>query len=180
MRKRLFLLLGLLLVTGMLSFTGCAKETWTTDDEGEAPKAQNYRVTLFFANEDYIETGDESMEKFMVYEKEIKTTPDKIYQEALEALKTLPEEGYSTLVTENIKLNQVYLNGNTAIVDLSSEGLNGGSLEETFLISQIVNTLMQSFVEVQQVQFYVDGKPAESLMGHFDATNPFTKDLFTE
>jgi len=178
-KKRFLLLLSFLLLAGMLCFTGCAKESGSSGDAAET-KTQDYRVTLFYANEDYIANGDESLEKFMVYKDQIKATSDQIYAKTLEKLKTPPEEGYSTLITENIKFNRVYLDGDTAYVDLASEGLNGGSLEETFLISQIVDTLLQSFDEIKQVQFLVDGKPAESLMGHFDAANPFTKDLFTE
>ena len=183
MRNCLSVVLALLLVIGAIGLGGCAKNNGNNNGspDGETKlENQDYRVTLFFANEDYIETGDESLEKFMVYEKEITTTPDLIYKETLEALKTTPGEGYGTMITKNIKLNDVYLDGSTAVVDLSDEGLSGSSMEETYLISQIVDTFIQSFVEVDQVRFLINGEPADSLMGHFDASKPFTKDLFTE
>ena len=183
MKKRsiLLILFCVALTFGMFGFTGCGKESGTDEPEGSnEPAEQTYRVALFFANEDYIATGDESAEKYMVNEVEMTSLPGHAYLDALELLKTSPEEGYGTVITDNIKFNDAYLEGNTAVVDIDGNGLNGGSLEETFLIGQIVNTLINTFDEVEQVQFLVDGETAETLMGHVDAANPFTKDLFTE
>ena len=42
------------------------------------------------------------------------------------------------------------------------------------LISQIVNTLIKSFDEIQAVSFTVDGDEAETLMGHVDITRSFS------
>jgi len=183
MKKKsvLLILLCAVLALAMFGFTGCSKDSDTEEPDGSGEVAeQNYRVTLFFANEEYVATGDESLEKFMVYESEMASKPGYAYMDALELLKTSPEEGYSTVISDQIKFNDVYLEGDTVFVDFDSNGLNGGSLEETFLISQIVNTLINSFDEVKQVQFLVDGEAAETLMGHVDTAAPFTKDLFTE
>ena len=177
----LLILLCMILTISMFGLAGCEKDK--DSEEPETPAAlekQDYRVTLFFANEEYIATGDESLEKFAVFESEMNSEPGKAYGAALELLRTVPEEGYSTVVTDQIQFNDVWMEGDTVYVDLSSEGLNGGSLEETFLISQIVDTLINTFEEVKQVQFLVDGAAAESLMGHVDAAAPFDKDLFTE
>jgi spore germination protein GerM len=178
-RKLILILLCAVLALGMFGFTACGKsgDTGAQDGGSDEPKEQTYQVTLFFANEDYIATGDESLEKFKVYQAELTSVPGKAYRDALELLKT-PEEGYGTVITDNIGFNDVYLEGDTVFVDLSSDGLSGGSLEETFLIGQIVDTLLNSFAEVKQVQFLVDGETAETLMGHVGAADPFTKDLF--
>jgi len=180
-KKVLLILLCAALALSMFGFTGCSKyiEDEKPEDNGEVLE-QSYRITLFFANEEYLAIGDESLEKFMVYESEITTKPGAAYMDALELLKISPEEGYSTVISDQIKFNDVYLKGDTVFVDFDSNGLNGGSLEETFLISQIVNTLINSFDEVKQVQFLVDGEAAETLMGHVDTAAAFTKDLFTE
>lgn len=183
MKKKsvLMFLLCVILVFSMFGFTGCGKSPDTGETDGAAePAEQDYLVTLFFANEKYIATGDESLEKFMVYESEMTSKPADAYKNTLELLKTTPDKGYSTVITDQIKFNDVYLEGDTVYVDISSSGLNGGSLEETFLISQIVDTLINSFKEVKQVQFLVDGQTAETLMGHVGTAAPFTKDLFTE
>lgn len=177
-RKRILLiLLCVSLIFGMVGLTGCGKGQGS--DGPSIPEDQTYQITLFFANEKYIATGDESLEKFMVYQSELTSRPGDVYLDALELLKNPPEEGYGTVITDSIKFNDVYLkDGDTAVVDLDSNGLNGGSLDETFLISQIVDTLVNTFSEIKQVQFFVDGEAAESLMGHVDASEPFTKDLF--
>lgn len=183
MKKRnvLLFLFCAVLAFGMLGLTGCGKSSDSGETDGTSePAEQSYRVTLFFANEEYIASGDESLEKFMVYETEMTSKPGEAYKKALELLKTSPDKGYSTVITDQIKFNDVYLDGDTVYVDLSSSGLNGGSLDETFLISQIVDTLLNSFKEVKQVQFLVDGQTAETLMGHVGTASPFTKDLFTE
>jgi len=183
MKKKsvLLILLCAVLALSLFGFTGCSKDPGTEEPGGSGEVAeQNYRVTLFFANEEYLANGDESLEKFMVYESEMTSKPGDAYMDALELLKTSPEEGYSTVITDQIKINDVYLEGDTVFVDFDINGLNGGSLEETFLISQIINTLINTFDEVKQVQFLVDGEEAETLMGHVDTAEPFTKDLFTE
>lgn len=179
-KKSLLLVLLCIVLTMSLMVSGCAKDDSSKEPGGnsDVAKEQDYSVTLFFANEEYVAMGDESLEKFKVYQKDITSKPGDVYKNTLEQLRTVPEAGYNTMIFEQIKFNDVYLDGDTAYVDLNSDGLNGGSLEETFLISQIVDTLLNSFDEVKQVQFLVDGQPAESLMGHVDAKEPFTKDLF--
>jgi len=181
-KRDVFILLCMVLAFAIFGLTGCGGEAPGNEDPSDLPEVseQEYRITLFFANEEYIATGDESMEKFMVFESELTSKPGDVYHDALELLKISPEEGYGTAVTEQIKFNDVYLDGDTAIVDFDSNGLNGGSTSEVFLISQIVNTLIHSFDEVTQVQFLVDGETAETIMGHVGTADPFTKDLFTE
>lgn len=182
-KKFVIILLCVVLSFALIGFTGCGGEdSGSTGDSGEVSKDQyqTYRVTLFFANEEYMDTGDESLEKYMVYETEISSKPGGAYLDALELLKTSPEEGYGTAISGNIKFNDAYMDGDTVFVDIDSSGLNGGSTEETFLIGQIVNTMINTFAEVKQVQFLVDGETAETLMGHVGTSEPFTKDLFSE
>jgi spore germination protein GerM len=88
-----------------------------------------------------------------------------------------PGEGSSTMVTEQVVFNSVYLEGDTAYVDFKSVGPSSGSMGEGFLISQIVNTLLD-FDEVKQVQFLVNGEVAETLMGHVGTAEPFTEDVY--
>jgi len=92
-------------------------------------------------------------------------------------LRTVPEglRGADTLIKDKIVFNGVSVDGGVATVDLAGATLNGGSLEESFVISQIVESLTASFEEIDSVQFLVDGEKAESLMGHFDVSTPFTK-----
>lgn len=63
------------------------------------------------------------------------------------------------------------------VVDFSSRNLEGSPQDEMLLISQIVETLMGSFDEIDSVAFTVDGEEAETLMGHVDITGSFTAPL---
>ncbi len=181
MRKKKFLtiLLCAVLALGMIGFTGCGNNSDKSGDGDGGNAEQTYRVTLFFANEKYIATGDESLEKFVVNEQELTAKPGSAYKDALELLRTAPDESCSTVIGDQVKFNDVYLDGDTAVVDLAG-GLQGGSLDESFLIGQIVDTLVNSFNEVKQVQFLVDGQKVETLMGHIDAGVPFAKDVFAQ
>lgn len=93
----------------------------------------------------------------------LKEVPDSISQEA------------TTSISRDLVINNVTIKYGTAVVDLSADSLEsiGGSTEESLLISQIVNTLLNSFDEVKSVQFMVDGKEIDSLMGHVDTSEPF-------
>ena len=66
------------------------------------------------------------------------------------------------------------------VIMLIVRNLTGSAVEEQLLISQIVETLMQSYDEVQSVSFTVDGEEAETLMGHVDITESFTAPLDIE
>lgn len=139
---------------------------------------QVYRVALYFANEEYIYSGDNTLEKFNISTVEIASSPENIYLDALEMLRH-PCDGSSTMITEQVAFNSVYLDGDTAYVDFKSVGPSSGSMGEGFLVSQIVNTLLD-FDEVERVQFLVNGEVVESLMGHVGTAEPFTKDVVTE
>lgn len=176
------ILLCMIMALSAFSLSACGMKAGDSGEESgsNASKEQDYTVTLFYANEEYVAQGDESLEKFQVTQKDIKAKPADVYKDTLEQLRTSPEKGYSTMLNDQIKFKDVYLKDDTVYVDLDSNGLNGGSLEESFLISQIVDTLMNSFKDVKQVQFLVDGKTPETIMGHVDASQPFTKDVFSE
>ena len=115
-------MLCVILTLGAFGFTGCGKDSEQGDPGENEVAEQDYRVTLFFANEEYVVMGDEALEKFKVFEKEITAKPGKAYLDALEELRTVPEEGYNTMLYERIKFNDVYLEGDTVYVDINSEG----------------------------------------------------------
>lgn len=183
----LLILLCIILTLGMLILAGCAGDSGTEEPDGAGNGVENgtgseaeeevYQVSLYFANQEYFSTGDESLDKFNIFDAEITSNPEDVYGDALELLREPSDEKSSTAVTEQIKFNDVYLEGDTVYVDLDGSELHGGSSSEAYLVSQIVNTLM-GFDEVKQVQFLVDGEIAETLMGHVGTAEPFTKDVF--
>ena len=153
----------------------------------EAPAEIAYDVALYFADQAYIETGDENLPPVVAEETAIDvpegTEP---YLAVLEALRTPAEADHATMVGEQISFNSVaYDNASEdlLVVDLAREGLTGGSLGEDLFIRQIVETLLHNEALAgdrpvpTRVLFLVDGQPAESLMGHIDATLPFESSL---
>lgn len=172
-----FLLLALL-----MSLTACAPE----EETEPSPTVESYEATLFFGNQEYIDTGDETLELLIPEQRDIELGDyEKIGLAMLEALKTVTAEGGSTAIGADIVFNDVYSspdNTNTIIVDLGSDGLSGSSLEETLFIDQIVATIINNgpyFADpgktAEKVQFLVNGEKAETLMGHIDAGEPFTE-----
>lgn len=129
---------------------------------------------LYYANLQYIETGNELIEKYVTVNRRIEGNSKNIYRNVVLALKETPNEpGYATIITDEINIIDVYVKDKIAYVDISSKNLNGGSLQESFFIGQIVDTLIDSFEEIDAVQFLVEGEKVESLMGHIDATQAF-------
>jgi len=194
MKKLLILIISLVLV---ITLAACSpKETVTPVEPTPAPveepveepieepepeepaeeplQEQTEDVTLYFGNNEYILTGDEKYE-FMLTEVQTLTYGDITIEEAVvRALIAGPTDTdkLSTGFPETIVLNSVEVLEGIAYVDFSSEGLYGGSMQESYVISQTVESLT-SLDSVDKVQFLIDGKEAESLMGHIDIRNPF-------
>jgi hypothetical protein len=166
-----------LIVTGIISSVGCTSIIPNTNEK----TTKEYNVTLYFANAEYIQTGDENLDHMvLVKDYKLKSEDGKQYMDLLNlALRTVPDgiNGADTLIDDKIVFNDVNVDNGIATVDLSGETLNGGSLEEAYVISQIVDSLINSFEEINSVQFLADGKKVESLMGHFDVSKPFTEGI---
>lgn len=188
-KRKLLILLCVILALSLAGMTACGNKAETagsengtggagSDSSGADGTEQVYRVALYFANEEYINTGDNTLDKFKISVTDITSSPESVYQDTLEILRN-PDEGSSTFVTEQVVFNRVYLEGNTAYVDFKSVGPSSGSLGESFLVSQIVNTLLL-FDEIEKVQFLVNGEVVESLMGHVGTAEPFTDGVINE
>lgn len=140
--------------------------------EGEE---QSYKVTLTYPSSDYIVNGDEENKK-ITEQVTIDASKDDIVKKVLEQLAQSPKaEGAESTGLDKFDFSKSKLDGTTAVVDLSGD-LNGGSLEEDVLARSIVNSLL-SVDGIKAVEFTVNGEKAESLMGHVDISEPFTKNL---
>ncbi len=172
MNKKKALLISMILLLGVIVLAGCAGAP-----AEEPSDVKDYAVKLYFINEEAVTTGDDSLGTLMPPEEmTLSNTPEGIQLAVVEALRTVPDkEHYGTMLAPAIGINAVYTKEATAYVDLKAENLSGSSTQESLIISQIVKTLRESFPEVSQVQFLVDGKVVESLMGHIAADKPFTE-----
>lgn len=136
---------------------------------------QSYKVTLTYPSSDYIVNGDEENKK-VTKQVALDASKDDIVKKVLEQLAQSPKaEGAESVGLDKFDFSKSKLDGTTAVVDLAGD-LNGGSLEEDVLARSIVNSLL-SVDGIKAVEFTVNGEKAESLMGHVDISEPFTKNL---
>ena len=138
------------------------------------PKDEIVTVKLYFANQEYIMTGDESLDRIIAVEREIKPGEKSIEEVVLEELKNEPEDEQLTTIVEKLEVLSVETVGDTVYVNLSGENLHGGSLEESLILQQIVFSLTE-LEGIEQVQFLVDGGKRETLMGHILIEEPLKR-----
>ena len=143
-------------------------------EEPEEPQEETAEVILYFANNEYVETGDEQYEWMLTETRTIVYGDEVCLEEAVvRALMDGPEddENLSTGFPDSVQLIGVSVLDGTAYVNFSSDGLGGGSMQESYVISQTVQSLGE-LGSVQRVQFLVDDQEAESLMGHISIEDP--------
>ena len=166
MRKRYTgLFLTLVLILGTLA--GCGSDPVDTEED----KQLEHPAKLYFVSSEYLETGDETIEPMVIVETTV-TLPveeaDDIYETTLDLLVQVPEEGTDTMLREAM-VEDVTVTDSIAVVDFNGELMHGGSMEEVYLIEQVVRTLVKSFDDFSAVKFTVDGMGVDSLMGHLEA-----------
>ena len=94
----------------------------------------------------------------------------------IEELKKGPKKPEAeTVIPETITILDVKVSNGIAFVNFDKKGLSGGSMEEDFVLGQIMDTLFE-LDHINKVQFLINGEKAESLMGHFDISQPFDKE----
>jgi len=85
------------------------------------------------------------------------------------------DRDHVTLWENGTQVNSVTTVDGLATVDLSLGRISYGSESELRAIDQITWTLIENDSSISSVQFTIDGKPAESLAGHVNLTQPFTQ-----
>ena len=147
-------------------------EDENNEDEEEPSDVSKEEVTLFFANLDYVESGNEDLDHVLPEVREVDTLNVRPELAAVMALFEGPtDEALVNGIPEAMRLNDVKVEGDLAYVDLADQGLNGGSLEEQLTIDQLVATLT-FFDNINEVQILVDGEVRDTLMGHISINTP--------
>lgn len=174
----------ILMVLIILLMTACADKTPIVNQTPNKPSdvivnpnpdQAEMEVTLYFANKEYIQTGNEKLDKVLPEKRTIvfgKTSKEEAVLREL--LKGPADNKLSNAIPKELVLNGVQVVEGTAYVDFSQQNLRGGSLEEALTIRQIVKTLT-SLEGINKVQFLVNGKKVETLMGHIEITNPISE-----
>ena len=87
---------------------------------GESSKLEDYRATLYFANEEYIITGSEDLEKLIPEERDIQTTEESLGMDILQELKKGSENPEpETLIPETSKVLDVKIENALATVNFA-------------------------------------------------------------
>ena len=150
------------------------KNNSEAEDEKDGEE-KSYNVTLTYPSTAYIVDGDEDNKK-VTEQVTVTATKDDIITKVLDQLSQAPEtEGAEPVDLDKFDFSKSKLDGTTAVVDLAGD-VTGGSLDEDVLARSIVNSLL-SVDGIKAVEFTVNGEKAESLMGHVDISEPFTKNL---
>ncbi|SCY87032.1 GerMN domain-containing protein [Alkaliphilus peptidifermentans] len=182
--KRIIILL--VAITMIFTLAACGKQVTEAPEDNDgnenevvdpSPDVETVVITLYFMNEEYVITGNEELEKIIEVNREVTIGEKPIEEVVMEELKktTEGEELYTALA--NIKVLSVETAESTAYVNLSSENLFGGSLEESSILTQVVLSLTE-IDGIDSVQFLVDGSKRETLMGHYLIEEPLNRDEF--
>ncbi|QZY54844.1 GerMN domain-containing protein [Crassaminicella profunda] len=174
MKKIISITLSLLI---LFMLCNCTKKTPNPNEKEPVNIQKQIAVSLYYANEKYIETGNEELEKFIVVKKPIDLKNNNIVLSIVNELKKNPNINNATTgIPENVAFLDGKIKDKIAYVDVSSENLSGSSLQEFFVINQILYSL--TFLDdIEKVQFLIDGKKEESLMGHFLINEPLSTNV---
>ena len=189
---------GILLLALMVafSFSGCGQAddedgpdslldlsstSEQADDLSSEAEGEEFDAALSYVNSSYIvDTGDESAEMLIRKVKQTLTAEDttqKSQAEAvLDALKKVPKDlkKAETFVNDDFTINSVKVSGSTLTIDLSSDDMeSAGMYDEEFFVYQIVDSMLNTFKDLSQVRFTVDGV-AEDSLNYIDISSPFT------
>jgi len=162
-------LLGGILFLLLDFFHSQVLEKKTDDDSGRLPvlSGEEREVTLYFASPDGQYLVPEK--RYFVVDLDQRSMATKIFQ----SLKSGPSTpGSVATLPESMQLREIYISQEgMVILDLDSpvvdDNLMGVSMEKLAIYS-IVNSLTYNLSDISSVRFLIDGKEAETLMGHID------------
>jgi hypothetical protein len=83
-------------------------------------------------------------------------------------------------IPQGTKLEGLYMVGNVAVVDLSSElreHLAGGLSSEQLCVYSIVNTIILNNEDIKAVQILIDGEKVDTIRGGVDIGSPLVEDV---
>ena len=171
-KKKILIIIGIILIIiiGIFVWSYFNREEEVINNISEIVPEQeisdeqlrNTIVSLYYINN---ETGELEIESRLVDAKILLNNP---YKELLNIwLQGANSENLKSGCSKNVKINNVELNGDCVILDLSKEFIEeyeGNSGEELNVIYSIVNTLTE-LTEVNCVKILIDGQENQYLGG---------------
>jgi len=134
---------------------------------GEEQQVTKQTITVYYTDQNLMDLKKEQQE--IVYKDDL----DK-YKQAI-ALLEKPKQTEHQPLWQNFRYHAVrFTDGQLTIDADSSNQYNLGAGGEALALDALTQTLFQ-FPEVKKIMILEDGKPTDSLMGHVDISEPFTK-----
>ena len=158
---------SVLLVTVAAALVACGPSTPTPTP---TPSPQSTSVRLFWA-------ADTGTAIRLFREDGVMAVSSESGLSALRALlgSRPTDPDYSSLWPADAKVRSVRIEGSEATVDLAPVRLSVGAEAEWIAIQQLLWTLLAAEPTLRSMRLTVDGSAIESLAGHVDATQPFTR-----
>ncbi len=164
-KRWIILLLGILLLAALVS-AGCGKDQ-ATPAKPDTGSEQKETVTLYFSD---------SQAMYLVPEKRQVTRTNEPLEEIIvkELIKGPAEKGHLPTIPAETKLLSVSVVDGVAYLDFSKELQTkhwGGSTGEMMTIGSVTNSL-DGVNGIKKVQFLVEGKKLETILGHAYTAEP--------
>ncbi|MGI6163422.1 MAG: GerMN domain-containing protein [Bacillota bacterium] len=143
-------------------------------DPNPNPSKRTVEVTLYFSDDQAMEVLPEKRTVELT-EDEAQMPVEKIA--VLELLKGPKDANLRKTMPPEAELLSIEVKDGVAILDFSQEFQTkhwGGSAGETMTIDSLVYTLTE-IEGIDKVQVLIEGKAIESLAGHYDWSEPFSK-----
>lgn len=182
--------LSMLMLAGcMLIFTACgsgsAGKEPSASDTGSDAEAE-YTLMLSYANESYIESGDEALDKLIrnipVTVDLAEDAEDELVAETivnqLKAGSGTASRGGENFVTDAFALNYVLSSDGYCILDFRADGLEDlNETAEQFAVYQIVDSVLNTLDDIDGVTFTLDSEQVDSIKGgNMDWKMTYTRD----
>lgn len=179
------IVIAIVIMVLVLALAGCKSPIKNIDQEQQnnggdtivnpEPQGETVKLSLYYANQEYIQTGNEGLDKLLMEERDVTVTDKGLAEVAVQELMKGPQnKDAASVIPSRIQLIGVEVADNIAYVNFSASGMNGGSFEEMLLVNSIVTTLTE-LDNIDAVQFLVDGKKVETLMGHIYTMEPLKR-----
>ncbi len=166
------LFLSSLLILALL-ITGCTPAEKIDDSNNTQPSttAEQAELTLYFADEG---AAGLVAEQRTVKIENLEELPSVVVQELIAGPKG--NNLYPTIPPET-RLLSLKVEDGTAMVDFSQDIITkhwGGSAGETMTLMSLVNSLTE-LSNIERVQILVEGEKVDSLLGHWDTSQPLER-----
>lgn len=184
-RGKLLIIFGI----GLILFTACTSDK--LDIENETDKVDEDAIEVETIDVDVLylsilspEEEEETKEEYQEYQSEkkvieVKEDQDAMLYQIISQLISKPNsDSLLTAYPEETKLLGVKIKDGILHINLSREGLHGGSSQEFSLIHQTLRTAesinkTNHFEKIEKVMFYIDGETEDTLMGHIPLDEAF-------